>query len=485
MRVLFTSELLRSLDFGKRPGRVDERGNLIPGNTPGGTKDWVLRDSQVRGLGVRVTKGSKSFFVQRKMGGSSTSYRYTLDKQHQKSLPLARAQAQEWLGKMAANDFTRGEDKRDNRAARRNTFGLVYESYVPSGVGLKPASIADRRKAIRWLKGTDLWDTPLLLINEEKVNDTFKAWFDCAEQARAQRREKPNEKRTRGAGPAQDVATCHKCLTHCLAAWNFAEGLKPKANPFATWRKRHKKTLPKIYPRTKTLPSSALGKEWLLGLQALRSDPEYRINVVADYLMIVLLWGGRKTETASLRWSDISEDSGFACFAATTSKGRKSHYLPLCSWAASILRERRAKNASGFAVGDNDLVFPSTVKEGKPIEDYRTVAVTLERKTGLKIGAHDLRRTLATEIFGKTLDVKTVSIALGHSTGSVSVDYIQQQIEGLRPLFIERETRLRRLLGLEAEDVLTEAQRGMLEAARTLLKQAGLSATALQAFPGR
>jgi hypothetical protein len=123
---------------------------------------------------------------------------------------------------------------------------------------------------------------------------------------------------------------------------------------------------------------------------------------------------------------------------------------------------------------------------GQPIADYRGVTEILRDQTGLWIRAHDLRRTLASEIFGTTQNVGTVEIALGHrSKQAVTRGYIQSAVEALRPLYEAREKRLRQMIGLDAAltpKQVTEAQQGMVAAALAILKEAGIQVSALQAL---
>jgi integrase len=160
--------------------------------------------------------------------------------------------------------------------------------------------------------------------------------------------------------------------------------------------------------------------------------------------------------------------------------------MPLTPWASQILKGRRDRNeAAGYPVSGNSHVFPTAAimkgrEIGQPIVDYRGVSEMLQDQTGLWIRAHDLRRTLASEIFGTTQNVATVEIALGHgSKKSVTRGYIQSAVEALRPLYEAREKRLREVIGLDAATgmpVISEAQQGMVAAAMAILKQAGLGA---------
>ena len=497
MHVPFTAALIKSLRFDQRPISWSEEGGLVTEPTPTGTREWFLRDTLTPGFGIRVMKGKSSFFVQRKRGGSTTD-RWTLQDQH--SLTAARKQAVEWFAVMARGDDPR-EEKRKKAHARqearelgKNTFGAVYDRFVTEGVNLKPSSITDRAKVSRWMAGTDLWNTPLHLVDKALVGTTFKPIFEAADRARAAKRGAGDTTTKRGGGAMQDVATAWKCLTLSGTCWNRADGQKVTHNPFAAWRKEHKKTLPLVEPRTQVLPTNRTnGQDWLKALEVLRSDERHRVSVVADYLMLLLMWGGRKTETRLLRWRDVSWEDRQVCYDAETTKGKKAHYMPLTPWGSQILRGRRDRNeAAGYPVSANSYVFPTAAimkgkDAGQPIADYRGVTEMLRDQTGLWIRAHDLRRTLASEIFGTTQNVATVEIALGHgSKKAVTRGYIQSAVEALRPLYEAREKRLRQMIGLDVAPTpkhVSEAQQSMVAAALAILKQAGVDVADLVAIP--
>ncbi len=103
-----------------------------------------------------------------------------------------------------------------------------------------------------------------------------------------------------------------------------------------------------------------------------------------------------------------------------------------------------------------DYVLPTAAitrgkGRGHSIADYRGVTEILQEQTCLWIRAHDLRRTLASKIFGTTINVATVEIAMGHgSRKAVAAGYIQSAVEALRPLYEVRERRPRQMIGLGA-----------------------------------
>lgn len=490
MRVAFTARLIASLKFDRMPVDVDADGNLIYPHPPRPThvREWVLRDSVEPGFGVRLTKGSISFFVQRKRGGS-TSDRYRLTDQH--SLRAARAQAQKWLGAMANGQDPRpalsdmDAARKDARARQAYSMERVMEAYAISGVGLRPATVYDREVALRWLRVEPLAKVPLDALTRTHVEQTFAPMMKAAEAARADRVAHPDKKRKRGAGPHGDVASAWKLLRHCAAAWSAEENPKGPMNPFAAFRKRNTKTLPKVQRRTTSLQTLgvAAGTRWLKALVKLRKDKDHTTAVAADYFLCLLLWGGRRTEVQMIRWSDVDLDIGTVRYREAHTKTRRALVVPLTPWAIEVLRERLTKNKRiNLGTGQDDWVFASMV-EGKHIVEVRDLQDKLRELSGVSLGPHDLRRTVASDLFGDTQNLDTVGLALGHasSEGNVSAGYVVdlERLRALRPLYEARERRLRQLAGLESNPDpmahLTAEQRAVYKAAMDMLKASGIS----------
>lgn len=496
VKVTLTAELIKSLDFANWPVSPAqfEGKKLVTEPTPAHIKDWTIRDLTTRGLGVRVTAGAKSFFVQRKRKGS-TSTRWVLDDQH--SLQAARTQAADWYVRMGNVEDPREQLKErataltELRLAKKMTFGRAFEEFVGDGyvrvenLTLRPATLTDRKQVLRWMRSMDLWTTPLVDVDVALVDATFSPLFAQAEKTRREHRETGGPKK-RGGGAGTDVSAVYKCLTHCGTAWNEATGKKVASNPFSAWRANQKKSrkLPKVGRRTTMLDAaSEQGVAWLKGLLALCDATDPAQAMLADYVLLSVLWGGRKTEGALIRWRDVSFDDREVCFAAETTKANKNHFIPLTPWSLDILRSRHEKNrAAGWKVDPNDFVFPYPHTKSGRIEDYRPITRQLQEETGLWIRLHDLRRTLAGSVFGTAKDLGTVAIALGHSTGGhdVSMGYLQRQVAlaALRELYMAREKGLRTLVGLDAPSpnaqALTPAQQTTVENIRVTMKSHGL-----------
>jgi integrase len=497
MRVPFTSSLIASLQFERRPIGVASDGSLVypPESLPPTSPEWVLRDSALTGFGVRLTKGSKSYFVQRKRGGS-TSDRYKLTAQH--SLKAARAQAQEWLGAMAAGRDPRPSladmdaARKNARARKAHTFERALEAYANAGVGLRPATVYDRSVALRWLRAEPLAKVPLDQLTRAHVEATFSSIMSAAEAARAARRASPEQKKSaRGQGPRGDVASAWKLLRHCSAAWSAEENPKAATNPFVAFRKRHLKTLPKVERRHTSLQTFGVKAttRWLKALLKARKDKDHTIALAADYLLCLLLWGGRRTEVLKLSWSDVNFDLGTVNYREANTKTRRALVVPLTPWAKEVLRERKAKSKkAGLDVGKDDWVFASIVA-GKHLVELRDLQVVLQKTSGIWVSPHDLRRTVASDLFGDTKNLDTVGLALGHagSEGNVSAGYVVdlERLRTLRPLYEAREHRLRQLAGIEKEvdslAGLTPEQKAVYQAAMAMLKATGVDVDLLPA----
>jgi len=459
IRVRLNKDVLQSLSFTDRVVGVDKAGKPITVATPPHLSDWIVRDSVVRGMGVRVSPGAASYFVQRKMGGS-TSIKRTLGKVSDISLDLARRRAQEWLGMMASGKDPLVEKAASQRATitqrkrDRQSMRMVYADYMAAksggggedGVQLGKASTAtDRAKVAKWMDACPLWSVSLHALTVDDLEKTFDPLFSAALSETAKKPAWGPKKRS--------LSSAWKIWRYIKAAYNNAlakEGVASRrgVSPFAALEST--RNWPKPKSRTTYLDTSkAKGQAWLSELVAMRSHLRPEVGVAADYLICLLLWGARKEEIERLQWRDIDLTEDIVVLREENTKSGRAHYLPLTPWARTLLEERKTKNAAWER--DGDWVFPSR-HHGKHIANFRGVLLELQSETGLWITAHDLRRTFATETAIQTQNILLVSAALNHSSGaSTTRGYIRNTANMLRPVFEIREIELRRSAGLEVE----------------------------------
>lgn len=514
-RITLTAELVRSLRFEAYPVGVDSAGNLETISPPQSMLDWSLRDAELPGFGIRLTKaGSRSFFVQTRPPNQRASKRLALPQEH---LRDARKEAKTWLAAIAQGVDPRRalinklDAQAEEKVMAKKTFGMLLNSYAriesvmteasvstlsrtdrrrvileelegTSGVlGIKPATLRDRRYAANWMSKEPLSAVPVHHLQAEDVQATFGPMFAACADAKKQKEKGVDEPRRRGLGPHQDLATAHKLLRHCSAAWNASPQTRGLDSPFARWRHSRSK-LPKVSRREGVLSTdTATGNAWLRALVELLNEDDFATRQLATYVLCLLLWGGRKTEVQKMQWRDIDLEANVLTFRGENTKSGNALHLPLAPWARALLETHRAKlGLEGRPTTAQSWVWPSMRGETSIVE-IRPLLERLHAQTGVYLNAHDLRRTVATDILGDTNDLGTVGIALGHSE-SVTAGYIQRRVAILRPVFVAREARLRREAGLDAPAAtgLTTTQMMVLRTARGMMREAGIDTSILE-----
>ena len=127
-----------------------------------------------------------------------------------------------------------------------------------------------------------------------------------------------------------------------------------------------------------------------------------------DYLLLTVLLGARKEETASLCWREVLTEEE----ARTTSyvdlenrmirffdtKNRNDHELPICDATKRILEDRRdIVNDNEKRADKRKWVFPARSSRSKigHYSDSKSLRENLCQEAGIvKLGMHDLRRSL-------------------------------------------------------------------------------------------
>ena len=149
-------------------------------------------------------------------------------------------------------------------------------------------------------------------------------------------------------------------------------------------------------------------------------------KVASDYLVLLLFTGLRRTEAATLTWSDIDlTDKVIRVPAAHTKAGRKLD-LPMSDVVFDLLSSRRE-------LGDSGYVFPSTGRSGH-IAEPKFFLAEVAKSTGIHVSAHDLRRTFISVAASTDITPWSLKALVNHSlgTGDVTAGYIQLTTEQLR-----------------------------------------------------
>lgn len=375
---------------------------------PPATGRVEYRDSDNPALRLRVAaSGSKSFCVRRTVAGRIV--RVTLgtfkgpgDTMVRMSVEMARKALRE-----AEGDLARGIDVNKAKAEERRrgaTLGFWLNEYLRENKKLKPRTRTDYVRVLnefcpKWLS------KPIASITRDKI-----------------------KKRHAKHGAERSKARADNAVRVMRALFNYA-GIDPNpaSNPK---RKRAGEAGSFMFDvgRRRTRIEKADMPAWwnsVTGLRGARVDSA--APDAADLLRLLVLTGLRAGEACGLEWRNVNVRDGIIEIPDT--KNGDPHVLPLGKLLHSIIRERAANMVGPYvfhARDNRNAPFNYSVLRGW----FATVA----DDCGVRITAHDCRRTFAT--IGESLDISwnTLKRLLNHRTGlgDVTAGYISPDAERLR-----------------------------------------------------
>lgn len=355
-------------------------------------------DDKTPGLGIRVTvRGAKAFVYERRINGRTR--RMTLDRFPRMSVEGARRQAAKLAGVIADRRDPVAERQRE--AAQRVTLREALEAYLGSR-DLKAGTVADIGHAMKGLK--DWMGKPVTQITPAMV-----------------------ETRHRKLGQ-KSKARANLTMRYLRAVLNFAASkwADDEGRPLIAYNPVKRLGATKAWYRVERRRNVIREHElraWWAAVDALGKDPslfhgrEYR-----DYYLTLLLTGLRRSEALGLTWDAVDFKS--RTLTVTETKNREAHTLPLPIFLLDLLRERQARSASSY-------VFAAPDRER--ISNFRDVTRYIEKRSGLHVTLHDLRRTFAT--IAERLDIPAYALKrlLNHKqSGDVTAGYIVADVERLR-----------------------------------------------------
>lgn len=457
-KIALTNEVLGALTFEHRPIGQNPDGTLITIPRADGMTDFFVRDSVLKGFSVRVTSNAKSFYAERKLAGRPC--RKDCGSWPETSLAMARKTAKDALACMELGKDPNLEKKKaisevlDARAKAKLTFGFVLARDAEQQLISDAKSTArDRRDVQEWTKSLPIWRVPVYEMVEQ---NSLEAMMDALIKERG--------------GPS-----ALKVWRYARVAWNrLSSSEQPSVDPFAEYLKAHR--LPIIKSRNTYLPTDqAIGKEWLRRIAALRKiysgHRPFAKRVMADFIILALCWGARRSEAASLTWGDVDFELKAIVFRGT--KNGLDHVFPMTPGVEQILCERLADNAkprgrdvrkaaNGEPYYVPEWVFPSEKRGVHLVEPAGALHVG-EEGTGLHVTMHDLRRTFAGDIAVDVVgdgsakskgDFGLVKLAMNHvdAKADITQAYItlRPKLTMLRPVYAVHEARVLTACGILA-----------------------------------
>ncbi len=366
-----------------------------------GTRHYY-EDPRLPALRLSVTdQGAKSWVVQRRINGQVK--RITLGRYPALTPENARKRCEQVCG-----DIAQGIDPQSEKLKERTQQVKLEEAF-------------EEMLRVRTLRPKTQW------VYRQIMNAALKDWqakpiSSITGQMVADR----HAKLAKNSGGAY----ADSAMRTFRSIWNFAQGRYDAEgedavltfNPVKRLSKTKAWARPKrreTYIREHELPA------WLAAVEKLRSDEWDTMGKrVGDYLLLTLLTGLRRSESAGLLWTHV--DLQGQTLTVPDTKNYSDHVLPLSSQLTQLLVAREANNTG------SPYVFPGE-DDAKPLHEPRYQMRRVIDQSGTSFTMHDLRRTFAT--IAESLDLSHYALKrlLNHRiTGDVTAGYIGRNIERLR-----------------------------------------------------
>lgn len=133
------------------------------------------------------------------------------------------------------------------------------------------------------------------------------------------------------------------------------------------------------------------------------------------FLRMLMLTGQRRTEVASMRWSDIDMDAATWVLSAAETKSDRAHLVPLSAPAIAIL-EAVPRLGDYVFTTDGENHFQGFAKAKATLDQF--IAGTSEPLSAWTL--HDLRRSAATHMVRLGVSETVVSRVLNHARQGVT-----------------------------------------------------------------
>ena len=142
---------------------------------------------------------------------------------------------------------------------------------------------------------------------------------------------------------------------------------------------------------------------------------EFASDTLKPILITALYTGMRRGEILNLKWPDV--DFKNRIITVQESKSGKKRMLQMTNTLCETLKVLPTRFQKGY-------VFPSPVKEGQPLYDFKRQFRNAVKKAGVDdFRFHDLRHTFASHLVMSGVDLMTVKEQLGHTTLTMTMRY--------------------------------------------------------------
>lgn len=382
-------------------------------------KQIFVWDSEVVGLAVRVTSGSKAFIFQSKLNGKDIRITigdckaWAIDSDNP-DIPGARQEArrlQTMIDQGLDPRTVKQEKIREQEAKRQEfkkselTFGEVWPLYIEANKArwseryyidhVKSSQAGGKRHKIG--NGTTKQGPlyPLLSLKLSEITpEKVKVWATMEAASRGRR-----------AKIAFDLLRAF--INWCLDNPDY----KNLVNSEACNRRIKRQALPKDTAKTDCLQREQL-PAWFEAVRGIENP------VISAYLQTLLITGARREELAALKWENVNFKWG-SIFLHNKGEGDSTKLIPLTPYVSFLLAALPRRN---------EYVFSSPKAESGYIQEPR-----IKHKQALKVAGidgltlHGLRRSFGTLSEWVEAPAGVIAQIMGHAPSATAEKHYKQR----------------------------------------------------------
>lgn len=366
--------------------------------SPVGDERIVIHDTDVKGFSIRISRGARTFYLYRWIGGRPQRIR--LGGYPELTPEAARKLAEKYNGE-AAQGKDLAAERRQRRQPNRNdpTLKELLEHVLEQ----------------HWKPNARTWK------EQKRLFDTYtpNAWktrhlsaiskIDVLERHRVIGKKNGPYVANRWRG------VLHRLFEVAIEDFDFnASNPVRKVKPFSE-QERERFLTPEELPRL---------------FDAIDGLDDTRI---ADFLRLALLTGARKSAILRMKYADVDFGRAVWTIPGVDSKNGRPVHVPLVAEAVAVLRSRHAA-ATGC-----EWVFPGRHGKGH-LTDIRKPVAKVFAAAGLEgVRLHDLRRTFGSwQAMGGSSEL-LIGKSLGHRNTRSTAVYARLTLEPVRES-VERAT---------------------------------------------
>ncbi len=352
----------------------------------------ILRDADLPGFGLRITKGAKTFIVEKRV--KRRLWKLAIGPYGPLTAEGARERARDLIGKLV-----RGEDPLQER--RELPFGELADLYLER--------YAARKKSIRNDKGV--------------IDNHLSEW----------------RSRRLSTITRRDIALLHARFgkDHPIGANRIVALLRTmfaRARDWGVFNGDNPASRIQMFPevtRDRFVHPDELPRLFL----ALKSEPNPYIQTV---FVAALLTGARKTEILTMEWSHL--DLKQRIWRVPHTKAGRSHVIPLPDPLVKLLRALPH-------IQGNPYVFPGRHGRHHLVNVFKSWT-RLRKRAGLEdVRIHDLRRTLGSWLVGAGSSLPLIGKILNHSQPATTQIYARLQLDPVRQALEANAKRMLKMAG--------------------------------------